>query len=132
MRIWSRNAPYEIDNGAEFYGTGGKMVLSKRGISDFVDDRGRPIEMMPDTGPKLLNHQEDFADAIRVGRRPNADIEIGHRAVAVVHLGNIACRVGRALEFDTKTERIVGDDEANRLLSRTYRKGGHWAVPQGA
>ena len=26
----------------------------------------------------------------------------------------------------------LGDDEANGLLSRTYREGGHWAVPKGA
>jgi hypothetical protein len=48
----------------------------------------------------------------------------------LVHLGNIACRLGRTLRFDTAAERIVGDDEANRLLSRAYRDG-HWAVPRG-
>jgi len=131
MRIWSRNAPYDIDNGAEFYGTEGKMVLSKRGELVIVDERGREIEATPKEGPELLGHQEDFVDAIRTGRRPNADIEIGHRAVAVVHLGNIACRSGRALELDLKSERIVGDDEADSLLSRTYREGGHWAIPRG-
>ena len=131
MRIWSRNAPYDIDNGAEFYGTGGKMVLSKRGELEIMDERGREVEAQPKETPELLGHQEDFIDAIKTGRKPNADIEIGHRAVAVVHLGNIACRVGRALQFDPKTEQIVGDEEASRLLSRTYRKGGHWAVPKG-
>ena len=66
-----------------------------------------------------------------VTRRPNADIAIAHRSVAPVHLGNIACRLGRTLRFDPKTEQIIGDDQANRLLSRPYRKGGHWAVPKG-
>ena len=29
--------------------------------------------------------------------------------------------VGRTLEFDSKTESIKGDDEANKLLTRDYR-----------
>jgi hypothetical protein len=33
----------------------------------------------------------------------------------------IANRVGRALEFDPKSETFVNDDEANALLSRDYR-----------
>jgi hypothetical protein len=39
-------------------------------------------------------------------------------------------RVGRSLNFDPHTEQIIGDDEANRLLTRTYRQGGHWAIPR--
>jgi hypothetical protein len=27
-------------------------------------------------------------------------------------------------------EQIAADDEANRMLSRTYRKDGHWAIPK--
>ena len=29
--------------------------------------------------------------------------------------------VGRTLNFDSKTEKIIGDDQANEMLSRTYR-----------
>jgi hypothetical protein len=46
-------------------------------------------------------------------------------------LANAALRVGRSLDFDAKSEKIVGDDEASELLTRTYRDGGHWAKPQG-
>ena len=38
--------------------------------------------------------------------------------------------VGRTLRFDPAAEQIVGDEEAARLLRRTYRDG-HWAVPRG-
>jgi hypothetical protein len=34
--------------------------------------------------------------------------------------------------LDTKAEQIAEDDEANQLLGRTYRQGGHWAIPKGA
>ena len=67
----------------------------------------------------------------RPGGSPNADIEIGHVSTVLVHLGNLAVRLGRSLEFDPEKEQIIGDDEANALLSRKYREGGHWAVPKG-
>ena len=35
---------------------------------------------------------------------------------------NIAYRLGRTLEFDPAKERFVNDAEADRLLTRDYRK----------
>ena len=32
---------------------------------------------------------------------------------------------------DPGSEQIVGDEEANALLTRRYREGGHWAIPEG-
>ena len=70
-------------------------------------------------------------ECIKSGKLPNADIEIGHYTASLCHLGNIASRLGRTLRFDGKNEQFVGDDEANKLVTREYRKG-HWAVPKGA
>jgi len=36
-------------------------------------------------------------------------------------MANIAYRVGRQLKFDGKTEKFVGDAEADALLTRPYR-----------
>jgi len=132
MRIWSPTQPYGMDNGNAFYGTKGTMVLTKRGQMQIIGPRNKVVATKPNPKkpPKLLAHQADFIDAIRTARRPNADVEIAHHSVALVHLGNIACRVARTLNFDPKTQRIVGDEPAARLLSRTYRKGRHWAVPK--
>jgi len=34
------------------------------------------------------------------------------------------------LSVEPEKEQIVGDDEANRLLSRIYHKECHWAIPK--
>ena len=73
---------------------------------------------------------QNFLDCIRSGRRPNADIEEGHKSTRLCHLGNIAFRTGHTLRFDAKTETMSGDAEANRLLGRTYRKG--FVLPEKA
>jgi hypothetical protein len=70
-----------------------------------------------------------FVNAVR-SRKP-ADVPMSvldaHVSCTHCHLGNIAYRLGRSLEFDAKTERFK-DAEANRYLSREYRKG--FEVPQ--
>lgn len=130
MRIWSANRPFNIDNGCEFYGTRGRMLLTKRGKLEVYDDKNRPVEpRLRKEPPELLDHQADFLDAIRNDRRPNADIATGHISASLCHLGNIATRLGRTLEFDADRERIVGDAEANGMLARSYRSG-HFAVPE--
>jgi hypothetical protein len=70
-------------------------------------------------------------ECIRSGGTPRADIGINHLSSTLCHLGNIATRVGRTLRFDPEREEIIGDEEASRLLRRTYREG-HWAAPRGA
>lgn len=132
MRIWSTNYPYNVDNGVEFYGTKGRLMVTKRGKLEVFGERNRRITPeVKDAPAKLLNHQADFLDAIRNNRRPNAEIEIGHLSAALCHLGNLSTRLGRTLEFDPAREQVIGDNEANRLLGRTYRQD-HWAVPKGA
>ena len=134
MRLWSTNFPHNVDNGVEFYGTKGRMLLTKRGKREVYTDRN---ELIKDAQPKEpyplkeSNHYHDFVDAILNSRTPQAEIEIGHRSAALCHFGNIATRLGRSLEFDREKQIIVSDEEATRLLSREYRGGGHWAVPQG-
>jgi predicted dehydrogenase len=133
MRIWSKNYPYNCDTGVEFYGTKGMLFVSKRGKLQMWDDSNRPVEdPAPKESPVLpRHHQADFLQAIAESRNPAADIAIGHDSVSLIHLANIAVRTGRSLQLDTANETIIDDAEASALLSRSYRDGGHWAVPNG-
>lgn len=68
-------------------------------------------------------HVADFLDAIRNNRRPNCDIELGHKSITAMQLGNISWRVGRDLNIDPKNGHIIGDSEAQKLWGREYEKG---------
>ena len=128
QRIWS---PYRQDadgNSVFFYGTEGMLTYGRSGIQVF----GRDNQRLEHEEYRDINdaHQRDFIDAIKDGgRRPNADIEVGHLSSTLSHLGNIVSRTGRAVRFDPKTEAILADEEAERLLRRSYRDG-HWATPR--
>jgi predicted dehydrogenase len=131
LRIWSPYQPDGIENGTAFYGTEGYMIVSKegKGIVRVFDKQGKPRPVEGES-PRMLGHQEDFVDAVRTGRRPHAEIAIGHVSTTLAHLGNISTRVGRSLRFDPATEQILGDEEAAGLARRSYREG-HWAIPKG-
>ena len=64
-----------------------------------------------------------------ISRKPTAaPVEVAHRSITICHLGNIAMRLGREkLRWDPRTEQIIGDDEAAKMLSRPYRAP--WALP---
>jgi predicted dehydrogenase len=129
QRIWSPYVQEGHENGNAFYGTKGMMILGKHNGWQIFGPKNEPGEKMPAT-VKDLPHHRNFLECIRNDKRPAADIEIGHLSAALCHLGNIATRVGRTIHFDPKTEQIIGDEEAGRLVRREYRKD-HWAVPKG-
>jgi hypothetical protein len=64
-------------------------------------------------------------DAIRLGKQLNSPIEEGHKSVTMLHLGNIAWRVGRELHCDTANGHIQKDSAAQKLWKREYEHG--WA-----
>ncbi|RZK72817.1 MAG: twin-arginine translocation signal domain-containing protein [Pedobacter sp.] len=127
----------ELDRGIIFYGekgsldTGGdsykiydlngKLIKEVKSLmkEDAIDGRNTSS---PSLG--LDNyHVIDFLDAIRNNRKPNCDVEIGHKSVVAMQLGNIALRVGRDLKIDSKNGHIVNDKDAEKLWSRSYEKG---------
>jgi predicted dehydrogenase len=86
----------------------------------------------PDSGsdPLVLTsietpHYQNFVDAVRANdpKKLTCDVLEGHLSSALPHLANISYRVGRQLQFDGKTETFVNDREADKLLTREYRKG---------
>ncbi len=78
---------------------------------------------------KSDDHFRNFIDCV-LSREPTAaPVEVAHRSITICHLGNIAMRLGRTeLRWDPRTERILGDDEANAMLSRPYRDP--WKLPE--
>jgi myo-inositol 2-dehydrogenase / D-chiro-inositol 1-dehydrogenase len=67
----------------------------------------------------------DFAEAVRTRQRPGGHAESAHRSATILHLANIAIRVGRKIHYDPVREEIVGDVEANRLVNPPMRTPWH-------
>ena len=70
---------------------------------------------------KSDDHKGNFLDCVRSRAETAAPAEVAHRSVAIGHLGTIAMKTGRKLKWDPQKECFIGDDAANRLLSRPMR-----------
>jgi len=110
-----------ITIGNIFYGSKGYMVTSSRHYGVFLGKKPGPKKTLK--SGSLLNFK-NFHAAVRSRKISdlNADIEIGHHAATLCHLANASYRLGRSLNFDPKTETFPGDAEANKVLTRKYRK----------
>jgi predicted dehydrogenase len=122
-RVWSK----ATGDGLAIYGEHGNLILDREGwhVEKGIEaiDKG---DSKQDSIEGAI-HQRNFIDCIKSSsttneKKPNADIEEGHKSTRLCHLGNIAFRTGRAIRFEAKTETCLDDPEANRLLGRSYRK----------
>ena len=102
-----------------FFGSKGYMAKDVNRWVTYLGEKREPGE----SGDGLGNHYQNFVEAIRSPDPAtfNKGIEDGFHSCAVIHLGNIAYRLGRTLTFDPATMRFPGDAEANALLTREYR-----------
>ena len=117
----------------ELYGDKGMMCIGRMGGGWQVyvrpkDQKEVITDQMYGRYP-APDHKENFVLSVKSRKRPNADIEIGHRSMLLVHYANISCRLGgRKLQIDPKTEHIVNDPEAMKLFKREYRTP--WVVEE--
>jgi hypothetical protein len=72
------------------------------------------------------DHVRNFLDGVRT-RNPLTTCypESAHRATAIGHIGNLCLRLRRKLKFDPKTERFIGDPEADRMIDLPCRPPWH-------
>jgi len=66
-------------------------------------------------------HTANFLECIKNRKDPNCTIEMGRDAALVAHLGNIAYRTGKKLEWNNLDSIISNDSEANTFLKPDYR-----------
>jgi predicted dehydrogenase len=74
------------------------------------------------TIPNSPGHIREFLDAVKSRTRTSCDVEYGHRVTKGGLLANIAYRTGERLRWDDEHERFTSHTQANRYVTRPYRK----------
>jgi predicted dehydrogenase len=147
-RTWGEWPDPKYPWGATFYGEKGTLKASVMSY-DFIPHGGGKrihrdvtyeLDKYPEdktekdlekhVAPANRAHMKDFLKAIAARAKPVADIEQGHISSASCILANMAMKLGRTLTWDATKGRVIGDNEANKLLRRPYRKG--WVHPEPA
>jgi predicted dehydrogenase len=100
------------------------VMIQPSGYSSYSEEMG-PVftDEDPATRDSVLNHFTNFIDCVMSGRWQDlhADILEGHLSSSLCHLGNIATRLKRSLQFNPDTETFFNDPEADTYLTKAYR-----------
>ncbi len=117
-----------VKGGTTFEGENGTINVTRHSIESKPEEILK--EPLTDKDVHLYvsrNHYQNWLDCIKSRKLPICDVAIGHRSASVCHLGNIAIRTGRKITWDPAKEEIMGDAEASKMLSRSYRAP--WKMP---
>lgn len=146
-RTWGESVDPKYPWSATFYGEKGTLKASVFSYDFTPIGSGSPMHGEPlyeyekypeDKTEKDLErhvasairwHMQDFLRAIAKRSKPVADIEQGAISSISCILANISMQLGgRTLEWDPVNNKVIGDEEANRLLRRPYRSP--WVHPE--
>ena len=115
--------PGERYHGVQFEGTDGWIYVTRGNIEP--SDPALLQTPRPADAERLYaseDHLGNFFECLRTRKAPICDAEVGHRSASVCHLGVIAIRLGRKLQWDPRQESFVDDREANTYIAREMRK----------
>ena len=139
-RSWGQAPDPKYPWGATFYGEKGTLKAGVMGydftpiakgeaaahkdvkyeLDEYPEDKTE-AELEKHVAPAIRGHMRDLLAAIETRSKPVADIEQGHISTASCILANMSQKLGRSLKWDSAKQRVIGDEEANRLLARPYR-----------
>jgi predicted dehydrogenase len=113
----------DIRSGTKWIGEYGWVYVDRGRFETYPEDLVNEV-----IGPneirlyKSTDHYRNFLDCVKNRVLTIAPAEVAHRSASVGHLSVIAIELGRKIRWDPATETIIDDPEAERLLSRAYRK----------
>ena len=111
----------------KFIGTEGWVGISRGGIKAEPASLLK-IQLKPDDVhlPLSGNHGTNFAESVKQRQDAVSNIDDAVRSDAISHISDIAIRTGRTITWDPIQEKIIGDEEGTRMLSRAWREP--WAI----
>ena len=73
--------------------------------------------------PRSPGHHAEWLQACKTGQPTSANFEYSGWLTEANHLGNVAYRVGKKLQWNPKLLKATNAPEAERFIHRKYRKG---------
>ena len=121
----------DIKSGTKWIGTEGWVWVDRGGFDasnpDWKKGKSLPEELRKVKLIESPGHWRNHLDSIRSGQPTIAPAQTAHHSAIPGHLGLISMLTGRKINWDVKHEKIIGDAEASKLLTREYRAPYHLA-----
>jgi predicted dehydrogenase len=126
----SEDGKTKFPNGILFQGSRGRFFVNRGKLT------GKPVEDLTEADNKNLeeamaklyknkpitSHMRNFFECVKDRSEPISDVYTHHRTMTSCHMCNIALMVGDELKWDADKEVFVGNETANKLMTRPSRK----------
>jgi predicted dehydrogenase len=125
-QIWKDGGIPKWGDGHLFIGEKG-MLLSSYDKHVLLPEETFKDAKLPDPWlPRVPGHHEEWVQAIRNGKQASANFQYSGWLTEANHLGNVAFRAGKKLQWDPEKLRATNAPEADQYIRRAYRKG--WSM----
>ncbi|APZ95284.1 Gfo/Idh/MocA family protein [Fuerstiella marisgermanici] len=115
---WRSGVLFVGDNGMLLSDYGKHMILLDQKVQEFQ----RPEPFIP----KSLGHHAEWIHAAKTGAPTTCNFEYAGWLTEANHLGNVAYRTGKKLEWDAAAMKATNAPEADQFIRREYRDG--WSL----
>ena len=121
--IWTRGEIPQWASGVLFIGDKG-MLLSDYGKHLLLPEATfKDFTRPPQSIPKSLGHHAEWIHACKTGAPTTCHFGYAGLLTEANHLGNVAFRTGKKIEWDSEQMRVTNTPDADRFLRRSYRAG---------
>jgi predicted dehydrogenase len=114
--------------GIYFHGANGTLFSNYDSFKIVAEgDAMKELQPPPKSVPPSPGHEREWLDCIKSRQQPSCSVFYHLQVDAPIALSLLSYKLGRSIQFDPVTERIVGDAEAERLAIPDYRPP--WKFP---
>lgn len=114
--------------GIYFHGVNGTLATDYSTHQLFPEgDRMKDMQDPPKSIPPSPGHELEWIECIKSRKQPSCNAEYHIKVDVPIALSVLSMKLGRSIQFDPVTEKIVGDEEAVRLSVPQYRAP--WKFP---
>ncbi len=121
--IWKEKKIPQQNDGVLFIGSKGMLLADYSKHVLLPEDDFKDFQRPPKTIPDSLGHHAEWLHACQTGAPTTCHFGYSGPLTEANHLGNVAYRAGKKIEWDPKNLRIPNAPDAERFLGREYRSG---------
>ena len=121
--LWTSGGIPKWDSGCLFIGSKGMLLADYSKHVLLPEKEFEGFQRPAPTLPRSPGHHQEWLQACKTGQQASANFEYSGWLTEANHLGNVAYRVGKKLQWNPKLLKATNAPEAAPFIHRTYRKG---------
>jgi predicted dehydrogenase len=121
--IWKSKGIPQWDSGALFIGEKGMLLSDYSKHVLLPEDKFKDFKRPEPFIPASKGHHAEWIHACKTGEPTTCNFEYSGWLTEANHLGNVAYRVGKKIEWDPANLKCPNAPEADKFIKREYRKG---------